>query len=165
MKFSSVSEWRQAFRFKNISVKHQSQRAPVFWLKWSASQCCPQKSECLNFQSSKTGLEKQNFNCDMMKYWVCFDDELALISHTSSELAEILMRWDFFFSFTFCWSVVFLVFSKEIHCLKKVFQSLVSWHKLTPLFAYIIRSGETGIIASPFSTCLVDIIENTNWPK
>lgn len=149
MKFSSVSESRQALRFKNISVKHQSQRAPVFWLKWSASECCPQKSECLNFQSSKTGLEKQNFNCDMMKYWVCFDDELALISHTSSELAEILMRWVFFFhshlANTYFW------FSAKKFIVWKKFSSLLLAGINSPHYLLIsFAVGREGSLLHPF---------------
>lgn len=50
----------------------------------------------LEFPVSRTGRARQKCICKGMKYWVCFDYELALTSLASCELAEILMRWDSF---------------------------------------------------------------------
>ena len=107
----------------------------------------------LEFPVSRTGQARQKCICKVMKYWVCFDYELALTSLASCELAEILMRWN---SFLFIRVLLVCHISglQQRNCLgkKKALQSRTSWPELTPQCALsqLVYSGETGMDTAPF---------------
>lgn len=139
---SSVSEFRQAVQFKNIYVKHhRPPEAPSVLTEIILPLNATSKVLMLELPVSKTGQERQKCICKAMKYWVCFDYELSLTSLTSCDLAEILMRWDSFYSHFACLPNFWFSANNLEDDWKKALLSLVNWPELTPQFNLVGRQG------------------------
>lgn len=84
----------------------------------------------LEFPVSKTDQAREKCICKVMKYWVCFDYELTPTSPTSCDLAEILMRWEFYSHFA---CLLYLWFSvKKLEIVWKKLSSLLSFGLISP---------------------------------
>jgi len=127
------------YNIKNIEAKHH--RLPLFWLKTSCFWMLPSKLWIL---VRKIGQARQKSTCKVMKYWVCFHNELTLTSFTSCDLAKILMMCDSFYS-QFALLPYFRFLAK-----KKALQFLISWPRLTPYLALfqLVCNGMTKICCS-----------------